>query len=245
MGKRISINPGDRFGRITIVSEAERHINPNGKTNRKFHCVCDCGSEKTIFLFSLTQGHTKSCGCLQKEILKDSLITHGMARTAEYKTWIHIKSRCLNPHNTRFHDYGGRGIKICDRWLSFDSFYEDMGNIPSHKHSIERVDNDGDYKPENCRWATNEEQANNRRTSRLIEFNGRTLSISQWAIHIGVHRATIQSRIDRGWSIENILSKTQNTSPQLPPVPQSPQSPMTGVETVRVTDNLGIGSVAS
>lgn len=117
-----------------------------------------------------------------------------------------IKQRCLNTNNPQYHNYGGRGIKICDRWKeSFINFYEDMGGRPSKKHSVDRIDNNGDYRPENCRWATQKEQCNNKRTSRKLKYNEKTLTASEWGFDLGIKPNTILYRIRRGWSIGQAL----------------------------------------
>ena len=134
-------------------------------------CRCDCGKKVKVKAFHLKSGHTKSCGCLRKEIAKigKHKITHNMSKTPEYKAWNNMKNRCNNPNNKDYKDYGGRGIKVCDHWLeSFENFYSDMGDKPFPKilYSIDRVDNNGDYTPENCKRTTQKQQANNRRNNK-------------------------------------------------------------------------------
>ena len=126
--------------------------------------------------------------------------THGMSRTPEYNAWSHMKDRCFNPNNKNYLDYGGRGIAVCDRWLNLENFLADMGTKPSPKHSLDRIDNDGDYCPDNCRWATKAEQANNRRYNRLITIGCVTLTIAQWAIEMGFDKNLIYCRLNSGWS---------------------------------------------
>jgi len=129
------------------------------------------------------------------------LKTHGMIKTSEYSSWDNMKSRCFNPNYKRYSNWGGRGITVCDRWKnSFENFFTDMGLKPTLKHSIDRIDNDGDYCPENCRWATKAEQNNNQRTNRLITIGCVTLNVTQWAIEMGFKRMIIQNRLNRGWS---------------------------------------------
>jgi hypothetical protein len=157
--KRIEIKSGDKYGRLTITEEIEPYITPSGVRHRKFNCLCDCGEKKSIVLKSLRNNHTISCGCFHKEVKTN----HGLTGTYEYHIWNSMKQRCNNPKNISYKDYGGRGIKVCDRWLnSFNFFLEDMGKKPDG-YSLDRINNDDGYKPTNCRWATMKEQSNNRR----------------------------------------------------------------------------------
>ena len=125
---------------------------------------------------------------------------HGMYGTPEYRSWQHMKSRCFNPNHKNYLDYGGRGIKVCDLWLNFENFLADMGLKPTAKYSIDRIDNDGDYCPDNCKWSTQTEQVNNRRSNRLITIDDVTLTISQWAKKMNIGANVIQNRLNRGWS---------------------------------------------
>jgi len=126
---------------------------------------------------------------------------HGMSRTPEHNSWSHMKARCFNPNHKRYADWGGRGITVCDRWKnSFENFFADMGLKPTSKHSIDRIDNDGDYCPENCKWSTKAEQNNNQRTNRLITINFETLTIAQWTKKKGFPLHVISTRLIRGWS---------------------------------------------
>lgn len=131
-----------------------------------------------------------------------------MSRTPEYNAWINIKARCYNINNPRYASYGGRGIKVCEKWKhSFDNFLTDMGERPSDKHSIDRIDNDGDYTPENCRWATMTRQQNNKKDNTYLTHNGMTLSLADWARKVGINQVTLSARLTkRGWSVEKALS---------------------------------------
>ena len=128
-------------------------------------------------------------------------ITHGLSGTPEYDAWRHMKDRCFNPNHKAYSNYGDRGITVCDRWKnSFQNFLADMGSRLTAKHSLDRIDNDGDYSAENCKWYTKAEQDNNRRSNRLITIDDVTLTITQWENKMGFKRMTIQNRLNRGWS---------------------------------------------
>ena len=126
--------------------------------------------------------------------------THRMSRTPEYQSWIGMKQRCFNPNTKNYSDYGGRGIKICDRWLNLENFLADMGSRPTAKHSLDRINNNADYSPENCRWSTRVEQQNNTRYNRLITIGNDTRTIAQWENKMGYGRGVIYNRLEDGWS---------------------------------------------
>ena len=125
---------------------------------------------------------------------------HGMYGTPEYRSWQHMKSRCFNPNHKNYLDYGGRGIKVCDLWLNFENFLADMGLKPTAKYSIDRIDNDGDYCPDNCKWSTQKEQSNNRRSNRFITIKNETLTMAQWAEKMGIDKQLIFRRLSYKWS---------------------------------------------
>jgi len=188
---------GQRFGKLVVL----RHMGQNNHRKATWECVCDCG--KTIITVggALRSGNTTSCGCHQKSTRK----THGLSRIGcrEYRIWACMLSRCRNPRDWGYHNYGGRGIKVCERWERFDNFLADMGPAPSPTHSIDRYpDNDGNYEPGNCRWATKHEQDTNRRQTRLLTMNGETLCVKDWARKFNIDYDMLLRRIARGTALE-------------------------------------------
>jgi hypothetical protein len=150
---------GQRFGRLTVIAQA-----PSTNNGVMWMCKCDCGTEKPVLGTSLRAGRTLSCGCYAKDVNAARCHKHGLAwKTDEYGTWTAMRHRCSNSNSTNYHLYGARGIRVCDRWDDFALFLQDMGPKPSKKHSIDRIDNDGNYCPENCRWATAKQQSHNSR----------------------------------------------------------------------------------
>ena len=155
---------GQRFGRLVVLEQAPKYNTAGGNPVVRWRCRCDCGNETIAFRASLRQGNTRSCGKHMSELAKQRMTTHGGTHTSEYTSWKHMKSRCNNPRYPRFADWGGRGIKVCDRWIhSFSNFIADMGPKPTPSHTIDRKNNDGNYTPDNCRWATKKEQQANTR----------------------------------------------------------------------------------
>lgn len=189
------------FGRLTAIEPVEG--TPGGI---KWRCICSCGNEHITTAGSLRKGATKSCGCLGPEQLRKMSVTHGMSKEPIYKVWQGMIKRCGNKNSTRYKYYGKRGIRVCRRWVnSFENFYADMGDPPANK-SIDRINNDGNYKPGNCRWATRTEQTRNMRNNVMLTFYGTTMCVTEWAERTGIRPGTIYQRLRRGWSDARALS---------------------------------------
>lgn len=174
--KRLDIT-GRQFGRLTAMTRDESVV-ISGTPRTAWNCQCSCGSQVTVLLVSLTTNNTRSCGCLNREsanknvrLMHKACRTHNMSRSAEYVAWTGMRQRCLNPLNSGWRDYGGRGISVCDRWMKFGNFLSDMGPKPGPVFSLDRIDNNGNYEPKNCRWADKLTQYRNRRVRHIEEFS--------------------------------------------------------------------------
>ena len=196
--KKIDLT-GRTFGRLTVISEAQ------AKSQKvRWYCSCACGQTSTVLACNLTSGKTSSCGCMSKTGLALAR-KHGMHGTPEYSVWRGMKNRCLNPLEPAFPSYGGRGIKVCERWLSFESFRADMGERPECG-TIERIDVNGDYCPENCKWVTLAEQQANRRNTVRVQINGKTQPLKYWCKELGRSYKAVHLRLTRyGYSIDRAL----------------------------------------
>lgn len=190
------VDKGCRVVRLLILERDEQH-------RGRWHCLCDCGTRKSVRHDHLREGRVRSCGCLKTT--NPNHTTHGLSHTPEYAIWSKIRGRCLNLTDAAYASYGGRGITLDHRWDDFAAFYTDMGPRPSHLHEIDRIDNDGPYSPENCRWATKSEQANNKRNTVWIEYRGARLTLTDAVRMTGLRRKTLRQRIYYGWSGERII----------------------------------------
>lgn len=192
---------GRRFGRLTAIEPVS--IVKSGRRRTFWRSVCDCGEEFSAVRESILCGNVRSCGCLQKEEARERRTTHGLSKSSEYKIWVGMRDRCNNPRNPAYHNYGGRGITVCERWSSFDTFLADMGPRPSTKHSIDREENDLGYSPDNCRWVTKKTQGRNRRGLIATES---TSTLKEAAEATGINYGTAYSRVRRlGWSPEEAV----------------------------------------
>jgi hypothetical protein len=200
---------GQRFGRLTVVRASSKRTRHRGAY---WECLCDCGTTKIVKSKSLlTPFHpTTSCGCFQKEIAAIRHTTHGGYDLPEYSVWQGMKSRCYIPKATHYDCYGGRGITVCDRWRdSFAAFLEDMGRRPSPKHTIERVDVNGNYSPDNCVWLIQDMQKRNTRRNVNITHEGKTMVLAEWSRLTGIPQRTIRRRLQRGLSTTESLCSSK------------------------------------
>lgn len=195
---------GTRFGRLVGVQLLQR--DETTENNHLWRFRCDCGAEKDARIKLVRSGNTTSCGCAFRDVMVERNTTHGLSRNPAYKIWKGMKARCNTPTNTDYASYGGRGIRVCERWSEFPNFLADMGERPEG-HSIDRIDVNGHYEPSNCRWSPPVEQANNKRTSRLIEIGGEIRTLQQWSDHHGIGRSLVAWRMRQGWPIAEVFAK--------------------------------------
>lgn len=188
---------GQKFGKLTVMAVSHKDKN----IGVFWVCRCDCGNSTVVYRGHLKSGHTKSCGCL--------LAKHGhlasYKRTKTYYTWVSMRQRCDNPNSEAYDNYGGRGIKVCKRWIIFENFLEDMGESPTDLQ-LDRIDNDGDYYKENCRWITSKQNSRNKRDNRILTLYGVTKCSIEWSEKLGINYQTLCTRLSRGWSTERALT---------------------------------------
>ena len=192
---------GQAFGRLTVL---KRH-GTNKRRQATWFCACCCGNIIVAVGTKLTYGDKKSCGCLQKENVPKPVLKHGMYKIPEYRVWLSMLDRCRNVKCRGYKNYGGRGISVCKSWLEFKNFFADMGRRTSPKHTIERIDNNGDYSPENCRWASRSDQGRNRRNNRLITYQGKTKPLIEWAEACNISFNALVYRLNAKWPLERAL----------------------------------------
>lgn len=219
MSNRIEITAGDKYGRLTIIRKVESKRS-GGHLQRCVECRCECGVVKEYRFYTLRNGNTKSCGCFANDVAGANLRTHGLSSRVEYRVWQGMLSRCNSSDSQSYRNYGGRGIKVCNRWgTSFESFFEDMGSRPSEDHSIDRRNNNGNYScghceeciangwDSNCRWATQKQQARNKRVNYLVEHDGETKCVTEWAEQYGIKPSVLYYRLVKlGWTFEKSVS---------------------------------------
>lgn len=199
------VEPGTRFARLIVLGSGPR----NKHKQTTSICLCDCDSRATILNISLRSGLSTSCGCRAKDLSR-ARATHGHNRVGyragTYITWSAMLTRCFNPNQRSYRDYGARGITVCERWLRFENFLADMGERPDH-HTLERKDNNGNYEPSNCKWATTKEQSRN--TSRTLRFtiDGIAACAKDHASRLGINYGTLKSRLESGWTPELAFKK--------------------------------------
>lgn len=194
---------GEKFGKWEVL---KRDDNLNGKPG--WLCRCECGTIRVVSGSNLRMGASCNCGCVRSEKIEARNTTHGRSETRLYKIWCGVKERTANPKNPAYKWYGERGVSMCDEWQDFTEFekWADRSGYASHL-SLDRINNSGNYEPNNCRWATPKQQANNTRKNNLLTYNGETHTVSEWARITGIGRSTISNRVNRdGWSAEKALT---------------------------------------
>jgi len=200
---RIENLKGKTFGRLEVVEFA---YSDKYRTSI-WKCIYRCGNVVYVRSNNLKSGYTRSCGCYNIERSIEVNTTHRMNRTRIYSIWDNMMQRCYNIKNTNYKHYGGRGIKVCERWHVFENFYKDVGDPPSGKHELDRIENNGMYSIDNYRWVTRKEQMRNTRNNVLIEYNGKIKCMAEWAEEVGINYDTLRARIRKyGWSIERALT---------------------------------------
>lgn len=201
------MNVGDKFGRLVVIETGVRQ--DRGNTWHK--CLCECGAERSVMEANLFKKKSRSCGCLSREITSGRARTHGMSKTPTYAVWARMVTRCTNPKASRYARYGGRGIAICERWQKFENFLADMGELPGAGFSIGRVNNDGHYCRENCRWETASQQSVNTSRNIVIEHDGVSMALSEWARRLRLPYATLIQRHRSGIVPPELFSAASRT----------------------------------
>lgn len=190
--------PGDKFGKLTLVRR-DHQTQKRGKW--RWLCQCDCGGTKIALLEHVTSGRTSSCGCIPRgnpqNMRPGCNRTHGETNSITYGSWCAMMSRCRNPNFDSYKYYGAKGILVCERWEKFENFLADMGVRPSKKHSLDRIDNNGNYEPGNCRWATQVEQINNSSIVRFVLVDGEMMNYRQASLAVGRHQAWVSAQFSR------------------------------------------------
>lgn len=203
-GNRITNLLGRAFGKLTVVKKDSSRSHAHSY----WECVCECGNRKLVRGSHLITGDVRSCGCSSWAFRLPRVVTHGMSKHPLYAVWRSMVRRCCDPRRPEWASYGGRGIIVCDRWRgSFSNFYEDMGPSYQPNLSLDRIDNDGPYCKENCRWATSKQQQNNMRTNIRITFREQSHTVAEWAELVGLPRNAIYCRLRMGWTIDRALSE--------------------------------------
>lgn len=212
----ISTIIGKKYGKWTVIREQGTTTTYDEKsgwhrTKQRVWCKCDCGTEKEVSVQAIIHGRSLSCGCIHKD--NPNRKTHGLSHSVEHNTWTTIRNRCYNKNEPSYKYYGAKGIVMCDEWKdNFMQFFIDMGKRPADKQSIDRIDSKGNYCKENCRWATQKEQNNNKKSNVLVTYNGKTQNIAQWAEETGLSYNTLYFRLVRDkLPIEEAFSKRYNS----------------------------------
>ena len=202
MGKAIDLT-GQRFGRWTVLCKAEK----GNDTRARWLCQCDCGNTAIVYGYSLRSGGSLSCGCLRRDRASETHRVHGESSSRLHYIWSSMLQRCNNPHVEKYPRYGGRGISVCPQWKDFSIFREwAISSGYTDALSLDRINVNGNYAPDNCRWVTLADQHRNKSSNRMLSLNGQTKCLVEWAELLKISRQTLQSRLASGWSIEDTLT---------------------------------------
>lgn len=206
---------GKKFGKLTVLEELKS--TKKGDWHKHLKCLCECGRISYPTKTEVLNGRVKSCGCRIREIAKKLNTTHGLSKTRIYNIWQGIKARCFNKNLKGYKNYGGRGVIICNEWLAnFMNFYNwSINNGYQDNLTIDRIDNNGNYEPNNCRWVDMKTQQKNRTNNNLITYNGKTLCLIEWERITGIKSNTIRERIKRGWTIKQALETPKRSNKDL------------------------------
>jgi|SRR5688572_23683673 len=207
MGRKLVDLSGSVFGRLTVVEYVGRRFHSS-----EWRCVCSCGCEVLALSTALKNGTKLSCGCYRRDRMALLNLTHGERGGAkravgspEYKAWDSMRQRCCNEQDKSWPHYGGRGIKVCDRWSVFENFLADMGRRPGPKHSIDRINSDLGYSPDNCRWTNWTQQARNRSNNRCVTIFGAPMTLVEASSVAGIPYKSVKGRLQKGWTVERAL----------------------------------------
>lgn len=201
MGRYIDLT-GMRFGRLVAMYRSKKDC-----AVTIWHCVCDCGKEVDVRAGHLRNGHTQSCGCMHREMVTENNRKHDMSKTRLYTIWSNMKSRCMDPKNPKYKSYGGRDIKVCDEWLDSTVFFQwALSNGYRDDLTIDRIDVNGDYEPDNCRWVGTKEQSLNRTDNHYLTYHGITQTMKEWSDAVGIKYSVLEARINRyHWDVTRAL----------------------------------------
>lgn len=193
-----------RFGALVAIKTTSR----NKRGERIWMCKCDCGKTTYVIAGSLASGNTKSCGCVGSRKIRQRNYRHGMAKTRIYNIWLRMRQRCSDDKCLEYNLYGGRGITVCNEWMDFEQFHNwAISNGYKENLTIDRIDVNGNYEADNCRWATRLQQANNKSTNHVIEYNGESKTLAEWSRETGIGSSLIRWRLKQGWDLKDVFTK--------------------------------------
>lgn len=204
---------GRKFNRLTVISVAEKKVRSDGRNYNMVECRCDCGTQKTFNLSEVISNHSRSCGCYRRDRTKEALRKHGKSNDSIYKVWAGAKRRCTNENDSGYKNYGGRGITMCAEWIDNSSAFMQWALSNGYRQGldIDRIDNNGDYSPENCRFVSRTENMRNNRRNRIIEYNGLSLPVSEMCERLNLKYSVVNKRLWRGWDVIKSIETPPNS----------------------------------